>query len=139
MGGARSPPLLKDPLVAAVIAGRSHEPFDGLGIGARWNLAGRREDEGRVPRGGVDAAPYLALHGLLAGSLENRGIDVTDGYGSPARHLHEALQLIDVKGRIGLLIEVEGDRGEAALDELLVDGVGRPEARGCAAYLTRVE
>src|SRR5438445_35311 len=73
---------------------------------------------------------------VLRRRLELGGVHVADGDGAAARGLHEALELVDVERGIGLRVEVQRDRREAALDQILVDRIRRAaDVRGHTYFL----
>ena len=63
-----------------------------------------------MPGRRVDAAPHVRFHLRLGGLLELGRVHVADGDRAPLGDFHEARELVDVQLRIGLLVEVEGDR-----------------------------
>src|SRR3989442_8006899 len=72
--------------------------------------------------------PYTTLfrsHRLLRRLLEPGGVHVADAHRPPPGDLHEPLELVHVKLRVRLLVEIERDGGEAALNQVLVNGIRR--------------
>ncbi len=87
----------------------------------------------------VDAATHIRFHLLLGGLLELGRVHVADGHRPSLGHFHEAPQLVDVELGIGLLVEVEGNGGEAAADDVLEDGIGGAADVGGQAHLLGFE
>src|SRR4030095_16073733 len=108
---------LEDPLVAAVVVSRVHEPLHDVRARPWRNLARRGEDEAGVAGRGVDAAAHLGLDLRPGCLLEHGGVHVADRHRAPPGHLHEALELVHVQGRVALLVQVEGDGGEPAANQ----------------------
>ena len=74
----------------------------------------------------------VVWHGFtqMASYAENRPVIVERA---------EGRELIDVEGRVGLLVQVKRDRREAAVDQVLVDRVRRAADVGGDADLLRFE
>src|SRR5206468_9525 len=109
-------------VVPTVLARRVHHPLHALGIRARRQLARGRQDESRALSGGVDAALHFRLDLRLGRALEDRHVDVADRDHVPLiAERDQAVELVNLERRIALLIEVDRDRDEADVDQILVD------------------
>src|SRR5215813_4188837 len=127
--GAITPPpsRTEDAVPPTVFPRGLHEPLHAVRIGLRRQLARGGEHEAGAASHRIDAALHLALDLLAGGPLEDRHIYVADAH-HPALVAQgdEAIELVDLEGGIGLLVEVDGDGHEAHVHQVLVDLMRRP-------------
>src|SRR5207245_7604773 len=117
----------EDPVVATVLPRRVHHPLHALRIRPGRQLAGGREHEARARARRVDAALHLGLDLSLGRPLEDRHVDIADRDHAPlVAERDQPVELIDLERGIALLIEVDRDRDEADVDQVLMDLVRRP-------------
>src|SRR5437870_10296626 len=130
----------ENPVVATVLPRRVHHPLHALRIRPGRQLAGGREHEARARARGVDAALHLGLDLSLGRPLEDRHVDIADRDHAPlVAERDQPVELIDLERGIALLIEVDRDRDEADVDQVLMDLVRRPANVNGRANLLRLE